>query len=75
MTVHACNFCFRPLWFLQGWKVTDETVFQKGFQEGTIARNYRLVCSIPVQDTFTRFLIKNKIRGHMNNYDIGQRST
>jgi len=27
MTVHACNFC------LKRWKVTDETIFQKGFQE------------------------------------------
>lgn len=38
-------------------------------------RNYRLVCLLSLQDTSTRFIIKNKITGHMNNYDILRRST
>lgn len=41
--------------------------FKKGSNRDL--RYYRLVCSLSLQDTCTRFIIKNKITGHMNNYD------
>lgn len=45
--------------------------FQKGFQQGS----EDLQTVMPIQDTSTRFKIKNKIRGHMDNYDSARKST
>lgn len=71
MAENACNFPFKTLWFSQRWKTTDRTIFQKGFQQGSEERQTVMF----IQGISTRFKIKNKIRGYMDNYDSVRKST